>query len=204
MSDIVITYEVLYELLRREKTRQELQTLDKNFLQNVITYLQEKQAILKSQKSKDSIFKKEVSRTAAQIQNIKKIIKELYEKREQKITHLAILSARTNETPDLSAMLPEEKELYLNLKQKLSKQRLEFLENILNAKQPKLEPEIEPKAIKTSKIKSTKLIRIKHAIPQFVGNDLHIYGPFLEEDIANLPIRVADVLIIKNRAEELK
>ena len=41
------------------------------------------------------------------------------------------------------------------------------------------------------------------AIPQFVGDDLEVYGPFESEDISNLPTRVAEVLIKNNRAEEL-
>ena len=41
-------------------------------------------------------------------------------------------------------------------------------------------------------------------MPKFVGRDLEVYGPFEEEDIANLPGEIADILILKNRAEEIK
>ena len=44
-------------------------------------------------------------------------------------------------------------------------------------------------------------MRILNAIPQFIGDDLNTYGPFEEEYIASLPEKVADILIIKNKAK---
>ena len=65
-----------------------------------------------------------------------------------------------------------------------------------------------PKSIKTDDIDSQKeenrLVRIIHPIPKFVGTDLNIYGPFEQEDVSLLPRKVADLLINKNRAEEIK
>ena len=55
MTDVIITYETLYELLRREKSRKELQKLDPNFYQRVTNYLEEKNIILKSQKDTEII-----------------------------------------------------------------------------------------------------------------------------------------------------
>ena len=37
-----------------------------------------------------------------------------------------------------------------------------------------------------------------------MGEDLKIYGPFEKEDVSNIPRKVAEVLIKKNRAEEIK
>ena len=73
MADDIITYETLYEILRREKYNQELQTLDKEFFKNTTTYLNEKESILESQKQKSSIFSAtEINKTKKQIENIKK------------------------------------------------------------------------------------------------------------------------------------
>ena len=41
-------------------------------------------------------------------------------------------------------------------------------------------------------------------MPKFVGPELEEYGPFEEEDIANLPAEIADVLISKAKADEIK
>ena len=43
--------------------------------------------------------------------------------------------------------------------------------------------------------KNTKLVRFLHTVPKFVGKELEEYGPFAEEDIANLPLEIADLLI---------
>lgn len=201
--EIQITYETIYELLRREKFRPELQNLDQSFFENIIDYLKEKQAITEEQKSKDSIFSQELERTNQELINVKKMIKELYEKREQKIIQLALSSTKTNNIPELTAMLKEEKEFFNMLKELLIKQRQDVLLNVLKTKLPMLRKE-EPKDIKTEKQATTKLIRFVHSIPKFVAEDLNTYGPFIDEDIANIPIQVADVLIAKQKAEAVE
>ena len=202
MPETIITYETLYEILRKEKYEKELQSLDRNFFQNVVKYLEEKQNILNSQKDKKGIFSSEIEKTKKQLSNIKKILKELYDRRENKIIQLALFSSRIKGKEDISAMLPEEKKLYKNLVETLNLFRRDILFNILSPKLPKL----KPKDIKIEKKepKSTKLVRVLHSIPKFVGDDLNVYGPFEREDISNLPKKVAEVLIKKNRAKEIK
>ena len=96
MTDGIITYEVLYDILRREKTRQEIQKLDDNFFDDIKKYIENKSSILKDLKTKSSIFaQKEIEKTEKELINIKKIVKDIYEKRESKITQLALSSAIT-------------------------------------------------------------------------------------------------------------
>ena len=42
MVDVLVTYETLYELLRREKSRQEIQKMDADFYDNVLKYVCDK------------------------------------------------------------------------------------------------------------------------------------------------------------------
>ena len=98
MSKVVITYDTLYEILRREKFKKELQKLDDNFFDNTLNYLNDKSKIYESQKEKDSIFSSEFKKTEKTLENTKKILKELYEKRESKIIMLALFSSRTAPT----------------------------------------------------------------------------------------------------------
>ena len=56
----------------------------------------------------------------------------------------------------------------------------------------------------TEEKKNAKIIRFLNHVPKFVGKELEDYGPFEEEDIANLPSEIADVLISKGSAEEIK
>jgi len=199
MAEVIITYETLYELLRREKFKKELQKLDDSFFKDTIKYLNEKNSILDSQKSKSSIFPTEAKKTQIQLQNTIKILKELYERRESKIVGLALLSSRTKPSiQDMENMLKEEKEIYEALLNKLSYFRENILSNLLESKYPDLEK--KPKDIK-SENKETTLIRFLHPIPKFVGEDLEVYGPFEEHDVANLPQKIAQVLMDKNRVE---
>ena len=115
-KDVIITYESLYELLRREKSRPELQSLDNTFFKDVLKYLEEKKAIVESQGKKDSIFGNlEVEKTKKQLESIKKIIKEIYEKRESKIMQSALSSSRTDSSNNFDTMLPEERIFYNEL-----------------------------------------------------------------------------------------
>jgi len=200
MGDVIITYETLYELLRREKSRSELQKLDKDFFNDVIKYVKDKKDILESQKSKENIFAaKEIERTTKQLASIYTILKELYNSRENKILGLALLSSRNDSKVDSSLFLPEEIIFYERIKSNFNLYRKGILNRVLEGKLPSFE---EPKVIK-SDFQSKMLIRLVNSIPKFVGGNGFTYGPFEEEDIANLPLDIAKLLIEKGRAEEI-
>ncbi|MDD5253817.1 MAG: hypothetical protein PHG05_01790 [Candidatus Nanoarchaeia archaeon] len=205
MAEVVITYETLYELLRREKFREELQKLDENFFKDVVNYLKDKTLILNSQSQKESIFTSvETSKTKRQIENTSKILKELYERREAKIVRMAMFSSRAEDPIQIESLLPEEKKMYESLKETLDSFRQGILYNLLAEKMPEMVKNEISKDLKTPEIpRSNKLIKFKEAVPKFIGEDTYIYGPFEPEDIANLPIKTADLLIQKNRAEPI-
>jgi len=197
----VITYETLYEILRKEKYNQDLQNIDKEFFKKVATYLDEKERLI-TQAPKDSAFSKEIEATRKQVENAKRLIKEIYERRENKILQLAMLYTRS-QARSMPTLLPEEDELYKAAVALFTKYRNEILENILKAAPPQVTKE-SPKTIKTEKGEAAnKLVRFIHPTPAFVAPDLQVYGPFDKEDIGNLPKKVASVLIKKSRAEEI-
>ncbi len=112
MVDIRINYETLFDLLRREKNREELQTLDKDFYDQVLAYLGEKKESL-SKKDDELFASAEKEKLKIQFQNIRRIIKELYEKREKKIINMAMSRARTgSDVIDTSSLLPSEKDFF--------------------------------------------------------------------------------------------
>ena len=194
MAEGIITYEILYDILRREKTRQELQKIELNFFQDINKYLNEKTAILDDLKSKSSIFaQKEIEKTEKELNNIRKIIKEIYEKREAKIVQLALSSAITNKVQDMNNLLEEERLIFDGIVKFLKEIRQELLSKLLENNKPKViksNPEI-------------KTIRILQPTPRFIGDDLNEYGPFEEEYIASLPAKTAELLIKNNKAEEI-
>lgn len=195
----IITYEGVYDLLRKEKIYAELQKIPDTFLTEVISYLSEKTAILDSQKQKDSIFaEKEVEKTAKQLENIKKMLKELYERRENKIVKLALIASKTGSLSDTD-MLKEEQEMYNALVSNLTFYRENILTKVLDKKQPSLSNKTE----ENKEGENLKTVRFTNPVPQFIGNDQKIYGPFEEEYVANLPSKVAELLIRNKRAEEI-
>jgi DNA replication initiation complex subunit (GINS family) len=195
MAEEIITYEILYDILRREKTRQELQKLDENLFKDINNYIKEKKSILDDLKTKSSIFaQKEINKTEKELENIKRIVKEIYDKRESKILQLALSSSITSKIEYDTNLLPEEKLIFNDLSKFLKESRKELLNNLLDDEKPKV--------IKSEQ-ESIKTVRILQAIPKFIGDDLNEYGPFNEEYIASLPIKVAELLIKKNRAEEI-
>lgn len=208
MQEIVITYETLFELLQREKERQDLQKLDANFFNEIIGYIKDKKKILEA-KSDSNFAHEEKKKTERQLENIYKIIKELYERREKKVIGMALDRSRTQSNLiDMSTLLKEEKVFFDALLNILDTYRDEILFSVLNEKMPFMKSlEIRPKEdFKTALEikKSTRLVRFLAHVPKFAGPELEEYGPFEEEDIANLPSEIAEVLISKSKVEEIK
>ena len=209
-QEVVITYETLYELLKRERERTDLQKLEPSFFSDTINYIKDKKKILEA-KTEDSVFApEERKKTERQLENIYKIVKELYERREKKIISLATDKSRTRSNLiDASGLLKEEKVFFDALTNMLDNYREAILFAVLNEKMPFMQSLEEKKPVEVFRSaielkKPTKLVRFTSHVPKFVGPELEEYGPFEEEDIANLPAEIADVLINKAKAEEIK
>ncbi len=228
-KEINITYETLFDLLRREKNRAELQKLSETFFEDVNNYVKEKHAILKDQQMKigmSAIAEKE--KTSKQIENINNMLKGLFERRQQKIVEMAIIKSRIlSDTTDYSALLKEEQEMFNELVELLNRSKKKLLLHLIT-KPEFIEPkykENESKELETTEeaesinktketklkieeeaeeMEKTRLIRFIYSVPKFLGHHLDVYGPFEEDDTANLPEEIADILINKGRAEEIK
>ena len=215
-QEVVITYETLFELLQREKERNDLQKLEPTFFSDVIGYIKDKKKILEA-KNEGPFAQEEKRKTERQLENIYKILKEFYERREKKIIVLALDKSRTKSNLiDTGNLLKEEKVIFEALSSLLDSYRDAILYSILNEKMPFMQAAaIQASAAAEDKHskedfktafdikKSTKLVRFVAYVPKFVGPELEEYGPFEAEDIANLPIEVAGVLVTKGKAEEI-
>ena len=90
-QEVNFTYETLYELLRREKNKEELQELNEEFQKKALEYLKEKQELYDETLKKDDLFSiNEREALHTQINNIRKLLKDFYDKRERKIIDMAI------------------------------------------------------------------------------------------------------------------
>jgi len=139
-KEVNITYETLFELMRREKMREDLQEISPSFFDDVLEYLIEKQKIFDETKHKMDLFSsQEREKTITQIKNIHRILRELYERREFKVLLMAVNKSRTGSSLiNTDHMLREEILLFERLVSELSIFRTGILENILALRQPSL------------------------------------------------------------------
>ena len=212
-KEINITYETLFELLKKEKDMTDLQKLEPSFFDDFVDYLNEKKKMLDRE---DTLFSyDEKKKVEKQIENARKIIKEIYERREKKILNIALTKSRTkSHVIDTSALLENEKRFFDETVKVLDAFRKQIIDNVISGK-PVSGIMIEKKEIneksniekdnnEKKEMKDTKLVRFLCSVPKFVGKELEEYGPFAEEDIANLPTEIAELLINKEKVEEIK
>jgi DNA replication initiation complex subunit (GINS family) len=140
MEDIKITLETLYDILRNEKKKEELQTLEETFFVDVVSYLKEKKMFLDLKKDDDDPFASgEKDKLEYEIRSIKRILKEIYEKREKKILDIALNKSRTgSEIIDAGSMLKEEKDFYKKVLDILDLHRKGVILNLFQGKLPQL------------------------------------------------------------------
>src|SRR3989344_3652942 len=137
-EEIVITYDTLYNILRKEKNSLEIQRLEPKFFEDVINYLKEKEVLLESKKNDHGLFGfEEKKKISTQIENVQRILREIYDWREKKIIMLASDVSKTNGmVTNKDTLLHEEKEMYDSILNTLNKYRNGILYNILRHKMP--------------------------------------------------------------------
>ncbi|HIH11390.1 TPA: DNA replication complex GINS family protein [Candidatus Woesearchaeota archaeon] len=230
MGEIKITLETLYDILRNEKKREDLQKLEETFYVDIVAYMREKKALLDMKKDEDQLFAVgEKEKLQYELRSIKRILKEIYEKREKKIIDIAVNKSRTDsDIIDTSAMLREEKQFYEQLLGLFNALRNGILHQLLQAQLPDLHfsseigiprpafqyPEIkhtiqeshneeseEPTVRNEPQPTDKKKIRFIHPLPRFVWKDLKTYGPFKQGDEIDIFPEVAQLIVRKGRAE---
>ncbi|HLD80037.1 MAG TPA: hypothetical protein VJA18_05760 [Candidatus Nanoarchaeia archaeon] len=233
MENIKITLETLYDILRNEKKKEDLQKLESSFFFDVVAYLREKQALLELKREGENIFAAgEKEKLEYELRSIRRILKEIYEKREKKIIDIAMNRSRTgSDIIDTSSLLREEKEFYTLILQNLDifrrgvllnlfraelpfvsgqlqrveitfEQRKEQIKAELRQQQSEQNEETEEQKPVLQKVVMTK-IRFTHAMPSFVWKDMKVYGPFDAGEETEIFPEVADLLVRKGRAEKL-
>ncbi|MBW3004796.1 hypothetical protein KY310_03110 [Candidatus Woesearchaeota archaeon] len=218
-KEIKITYETLYEILRREKSKDELQKLDESFFRDVLEYLQEKTRIVQEAAGKFDMFSvEERENTQIQLNNVRRILKEIYERREKKIIEMAVNKSKTNSSIiDTTNLLAKEHELYNETVKTLDCFRKDILLSLLELKTPEIKQSVPeppepvpepptpgpapPEPVPEPGPSSDKIkVKFLQKVEQFVGTELELYGPFEPETTAELPKEIADILVNKGSA----
>jgi DNA replication initiation complex subunit (GINS family) len=195
-KEINVTFETLFELLRREKSREELQQLDTSFFKDVEDYLREKRNFIQASKEKDPSF--DDGKLDKQLENIKRMFTDLMDRRQQKILQMAITKSKTGS--ELSEnLLPEEEELFSSTLARLKCFRSR-IDALAKGDAQKIEPCNEEKSSNQPAV-NIQSVRFIHPVPKFLGLNREVYGPFEAGDTADLPEAIAGILAAKGRAE---
>jgi DNA replication factor GINS len=176
MPEETITFELIRRIQREEQKLNKLSKLPENFYESVASYLQQKK----------QLTLKDDRRSILEMKNVERLIEDIFNRRERKIVTSAINAARANiQVDNLTA---EEKKFFDSITELIKKRRSENLDRMLTAEKSEL----------------VSMIVFKEDVPEFVGSDEKIYGPFKKGDIARLPEDNMKVLVERGVAEEFK
>ena len=180
----MLTYNDLYEILRKEKFSEGLQTLPKNFLEDTSEYLSDK----KEQSSKEGdLFADSIAKTKKQLENSIAIFKELMLRRKKKLLNLVFVAAETGIMKrDYENMLPFERELFEKMVKAFEESDKQLL-GIFNSK-------------KSEEARKHRMIIFNQDVEQFVDLSGNLAGPFASGELVNLENSVAEILVSSGKA----
>jgi len=185
----MITYNELYDALRKERYSEQLQPIPKIFIKEVSAYLKDKKEIANK---KNDDFSDTILKTKKQFENSLAIFKELMLRRKKKILELAFVAAETGISKrDFENMLAVEKECFDGIMKSLEKSDKKVSEMLKGVGE---EGEKKPK---------NKMIVFIDDADEFLDIDGNKLGPFKKGDIANISEEVANILIVDKKAEAI-
>ncbi|MGV8152411.1 MAG: hypothetical protein ACP5OG_04975 [Candidatus Nanoarchaeia archaeon] len=184
----MITYNELYDALRKERYSEQLQPLPKSFIKEVAAYLKDKKEI--ANKDVDD-FSEAVVKTKKQYENSLAIFKELMLRRKKKMLEMAFVATETGISKrDFENMFAPEKEAFDEILKALEKSDKKINE-ILKEKDT---GEVQ---------KLNKMVVFVEDTDEFLDLEGNVIGPFKKGDVANVPQEIAGILIIDKKAEAI-
>jgi DNA replication factor GINS len=173
MPEEPITFEFIRKTHREEQKESKLSKIPENFYIKAKEYLEQKRKLSAKQKNRMS---------SLEVKNVERLLEDIYNRRETKITNHAIMTARIDIAPE--NLIEEEKKLFEIIVDSLKKQRERILNSIL----------------KKSK-ESFETVTFKEDVEEFMGINLKKYGPYKKGDKAKIPKENADLLIRAGKAQ---
>ncbi len=176
-------YDEAFEAWRRELRWKELQLLDPNFFKGIAAHvrqLREAQRNLDQKSLKSGVLDEEMKR-------LQRLIRQLVSKRLEKI------SSASRRNQPVSVAVSEK--WVLDELVSVSRHIERFENDLVQGTEPTAFPEPE---------RGGFLVRFVKDVPAIMGVDLRTHGPFLKEDVANLPSENATGLIKQGLAVEIR
>ena len=175
-------YNDLYKAWKSEKTSRETQPLPNDFYQRTEAYLsglEQENASIDHHTAKGRLTLKEKEVAS-------RLLRELKKTRLEKLLALA----RNRETINDANLTDEERKLLKDFDRSL-----QAFNQALNAETKTSAPE------ETTEL---SVVRFLQDIPEIVGTDLRIYGPYKKEDVGSLPNQNAKALVKQGVAREIE
>ena len=183
----MITYNEIYEASRKERYSEQLQPLAKNFIKEVSNYLKDKKEIASKE---DDIFSDVILKTKKQLENAQTLFKELMLRRRKKILNLILIAAETGISKhDFENMLQIEKDLFEDLMKNIDFSDKK-LKGLLNGSEA-------PEEV----VQKNELVCFLDKIESFIDMDGESMGPYEKGQMANIPKKIAEILIGDKKAE---
>lgn len=183
----MITYNDIYEVSRKERYSEQLQKLPKNFIIDVSQYFKEKKEI--SSRNED-MFSDSSLKSKKQLENAITLFKELMLRRRKKILNLVLIAAETGiSKQDFESMLDFEKSLFDSIMGCINISDKELNGSLNGSKENGVE---------------NMLIMLLEPIGTFTDMDGEKLGPYEKGQIANIPKKIAELLVEDGKAKEVK
>jgi DNA replication initiation complex subunit (GINS family) len=191
---VKVDYERVRDMQRREKGVAAIIELDPLFYTELAAFVK---AGMENHRQTNS------TEAFRELDNVLRLSRDLFDKREQKILLRALTSVRTGEI-DGSHLTPEERVLYDSICSLLATHRSFFQKVLLGVyvqEKPSCLP--APETLINEGTPNVSLARVRKAVPRFVGSDSVEYGPFAAGDVIKLPKKEAEFLSQQNIVEVL-
>ena len=177
-------YNELYRAWKSEKSSEKTQPLARDFYQRVQMYLnglEQDSATLEANTLQGRLTLKEK-------EVVTRLLRELKETRIQKLVNIT----KHRGDMDATGLTEEERTLVKGIDDAL--QTFEQGRNeVAGTKSPTAEETIQ-----------LSVVRFLQDIPEIVGTDLKIYGPYKKEDVGSLPNQNAQALVKQGAAKEIE
>jgi len=212
-SGVNLTYDSLFVVVLREKSREELQVLPVGFVRDLVGYLVDKRGLLDSRRSLDAGKGDVDEGLFKQLGNARVLVRDLYECRERKIVRMALIFSKSkSDVVDVSVFLPEERVFFDSCVGVFEDFRGRFFGNIVDGRAPvvdvpsKFLEDVEglsdggervDKGVDGGVLKSVRFLDDTEVV---VDSELRSYGPFKREDVASVPVDLAEVLVSNGKA----
>lgn len=180
----MISYNDLYEILRKEKFNEGLQALPKNFIEEFVEYINDKR---EQSSTSGDFFADALAKTKKQLENSIALFKELMLRRKKKLLNLVFVAAETGIMKrDYENMLGFERDLFEKLVKSFEEEDKE-IGKVFSGKKNEVE-------------NKNKMIIFKQNVEQFVDMFGNVIGPFTSGELANLDAAVCEILVSGGKA----